>query len=76
MIIRKQPELRYSDVTPKSVYLNRRRFLGDRVSRCAGSPGWPVLGLRRSDEAQRSQDASAFQRHRQRDSALYRHQLQ
>jgi sulfoxide reductase catalytic subunit YedY len=28
MIIRKQPELRHSDVTPKSVYLNRRRFLG------------------------------------------------
>jgi len=28
MIIRKQPELRYSDVTPKDVYLNRRRFLG------------------------------------------------
>ena len=28
MIIRKQAELRYSDVTPKEVYLNRRRFLG------------------------------------------------
>jgi methionine sulfoxide reductase catalytic subunit len=28
MIIRKQPELRYSAVTPKDVYLNRRRFLG------------------------------------------------
>src|SRR5271154_2030282 len=27
MIIRKQAELRYSDVTPKDVYLNRRRFL-------------------------------------------------
>jgi sulfoxide reductase catalytic subunit YedY len=28
MIIRKQPELRYSAVTPKDVYLSRRRFLG------------------------------------------------
>jgi methionine sulfoxide reductase catalytic subunit len=28
MIIRKQADLRYSDVTPKSAYLNRRRFLG------------------------------------------------
>jgi sulfoxide reductase catalytic subunit YedY len=28
MIIRKSPELRHSDVTPKQVYLNRRRFLG------------------------------------------------
>ena len=27
MIIRKSPEFRYSDVTPKAVYLNRRRFL-------------------------------------------------
>ena len=27
MIIRKSPELRYSDVTPKETYLNRRRFL-------------------------------------------------
>jgi methionine sulfoxide reductase catalytic subunit len=28
MIIRKPSDLRYSDVTPKQVYLNRRRFLG------------------------------------------------
>jgi sulfoxide reductase catalytic subunit YedY len=28
MIIRKQADLRYSDITPKSAYLNRRRFLG------------------------------------------------
>jgi sulfoxide reductase catalytic subunit YedY len=27
MIIRNRPSLRYSEVTPKSVYLNRRRFL-------------------------------------------------
>ena len=28
MIIRKPSELRYSEITPKEVYLNRRRFLG------------------------------------------------
>jgi sulfoxide reductase catalytic subunit YedY len=28
MIIRKPSELRYSDITPKETYLNRRRFLG------------------------------------------------
>src|ERR1043166_5889242 len=28
MLIRKPDDLRYSDVTPKEVYLNRRRFLG------------------------------------------------
>ena len=27
MLIKKSPDLRYSDVTPKSLYLNRRRFL-------------------------------------------------
>src|SRR5579885_3636375 len=27
MIIRKSPDLRYSDVTPRSIYVNRRRFL-------------------------------------------------
>ena len=27
MLIRKAPDLRYADVTPKSVYLNRRKFL-------------------------------------------------
>src|SRR5262245_10900052 len=28
MVIRKTPEIRYSEVTPKHLYLNRRRFLG------------------------------------------------
>ncbi len=27
MLIQKAPDLRYSDVTPKSLYLNRRKFL-------------------------------------------------
>ena len=29
MVIRRSPELTYADVTPKSVYLNRRKFLRD-----------------------------------------------
>src|SRR5258707_14845273 len=28
MLIRKAPEFRYSQVTPKEVYLNRRQFMG------------------------------------------------
>jgi sulfoxide reductase catalytic subunit YedY len=28
MLIRKAPDLRYSDVTPREVYMNRRRFMG------------------------------------------------
>jgi sulfoxide reductase catalytic subunit YedY len=39
MIIRKAPELRYSDVTPKEQYLNRRRFLGVGAATAAGLLG-------------------------------------
>ncbi len=45
MIIRKQPDLRYSDVTPQDVYLNRRRFLG--VSAAAAA----ALAVPRSAQA-------------------------
>jgi sulfoxide reductase catalytic subunit YedY len=37
MIIRKRPEFRYSDVTPKDVYLNRRRFLATSAAAAAGA---------------------------------------
>ena len=36
MIIRKSSDLRYSDVTPKSDYLNRRRFLAAGTAAFAG----------------------------------------
>jgi sulfoxide reductase catalytic subunit YedY len=32
MIIRKLPQFRYSDVTPKDIYLNRRRFLATALA--------------------------------------------
>jgi methionine sulfoxide reductase catalytic subunit len=35
MIIRKQPDLRYSDVTPKEVYLNRRKFMATSAAAVA-----------------------------------------
>jgi len=35
MLIRRQPDLRYSDVTPKEIYLNRRRFLGASAAAAA-----------------------------------------
>lgn len=41
MIIRSQPELRYSDVTPKNVYLNRRRFLATSAAAAAGALAGP-----------------------------------
>ena len=37
MLIRKSPDVRYSEVTPKSLYLNRRKFL-------AGVPGAVLAG--------------------------------
>ena len=39
MVIRKAPEIRYSDVTPKDVYLNRRRFLGSLLAAGTLAPG-------------------------------------
>jgi len=39
MIIRKPSSLRYSDVTPKDVYLNRRRFLGVGTAAVAALAG-------------------------------------
>ncbi|HWF08422.1 MAG TPA: protein-methionine-sulfoxide reductase catalytic subunit MsrP [Bryobacteraceae bacterium] len=36
MIVRKSPGLRYSEVTPKSVYMNRRRFLAAGAAATAG----------------------------------------
>jgi sulfoxide reductase catalytic subunit YedY len=41
MLIRKQPEFRHSDVTPKDVYLNRRRFLGAASAAALGALARP-----------------------------------
>ncbi len=50
MIIRKQPDLRYSDVSPKEVYLNRRRFLAASASAvAAGALGRPALANTKLD---------------------------
>ena len=49
MLIRKPADLRYSDVTPREIYLNRRRFLGAAV-------GVAGLGLAAADPA----DAAAM----------------
>ncbi len=41
MLIKRGQDLKYSDITPKSVYMNRRKFLaeaGDRQRRRVGGP--------------------------------------
>ena len=48
MLIRKPADLRYSDVTPREVYLNRRRFLGAAGVAAAGVAGF----LGESEKAQ------------------------
>src|SRR5579863_1965351 len=42
MIIRKSPNLRYSQVTPKQAYLNRRRFLSSSMALGAFAIGSPL----------------------------------
>jgi sulfoxide reductase catalytic subunit YedY len=49
MLIRKPADLRYSDVTPRDVYLNRRRFLGAAGIAAAGVAGF--LGASERAEA-------------------------
>jgi methionine sulfoxide reductase catalytic subunit len=44
MLIRKAPELRYSQVTPRQEYLNRRRFLAAGTA-AIGALGLPRIGL-------------------------------
>jgi sulfoxide reductase catalytic subunit YedY len=40
MLIRRPGDLRYSDVTPRALYLNRRRFLGAAGMAAAGAAGF------------------------------------
>jgi sulfoxide reductase catalytic subunit YedY len=43
MVIRKSPDLRYSEVTPKQAYLNRRRFLAGSLALGAIAGASPAL---------------------------------
>src|SRR5271170_1655813 len=46
MLIRRSPDLIYADITPKSVYLNRRKFLqGMGIAGVAGLAGTRLLDL-------------------------------
>ncbi len=48
MIIRRAPELEYSSVTPKSVYLSRRRFLAGASTALGFAAGAAFAGARLS----------------------------
>jgi methionine sulfoxide reductase catalytic subunit len=47
MLIRRSPDLRYSDVTPKQAYMNRRRFLAGSIAlgALAGAPAGATTKL-------------------------------
>jgi sulfoxide reductase catalytic subunit YedY len=45
MLIGKAPELKYSEITPKSTYLNRRKFIAATSMAVAGAAGWKLLEL-------------------------------
>src|SRR6185436_11325000 len=53
MLIKKPAEIRYSEITPKSVYLNRRRFL-------AATPAALLAGRELLMPSARSQAATKF----------------
>ena len=53
MIIRKRPALTWSQVTPKSVYLNRRRFLAGSAALLG--PAAAILRAAKLDVASKSQ---------------------
>jgi len=46
MLVKRQDELKYSDVTPRSVYINRRKFLqGMTLAGAAAVAGTKILNL-------------------------------
>ena len=49
MLIKKAPDIRSSEITPKSVYLRRREFIQASAAAlvAAGFPPWPVRPRRR-----------------------------
>src|ERR1041385_7199517 len=57
MLIRKPSELGYSQVTPRDVYLNRRRFLGATAGVLAAGCGVPSARAAKLDAAKTSFNA-------------------
>src|SRR5437899_13071630 len=60
MLIRKAPSIRSSEITPKSAYLNRRRFLGLGAA-AAGAAAAASVGIRLAEpERVRASTLPAF----------------
>ena len=59
MLIKKQPVLKYSDITPKKLYLRRREFIAGSAALAACALARPLLGDRSQGDAQEAQKAQA-----------------
>ncbi len=59
MLIKKQPNLKYSDVTPKSLYLRRREFIAGSAALAACAVAGPLLGKGLQEAAQEAPKSQA-----------------
>jgi len=59
MVIKKRPDLKYSDVTPKNLYLRRREFIAGSAALAACAVAGPLLGKELREQAQENPKAQA-----------------
>jgi methionine sulfoxide reductase catalytic subunit len=59
MLIKKRPDLKYSDITPKKLYLRRREFITGSAALAACAVAAPLLGKTIGEEAQEIPKAQA-----------------
>ena len=62
MLIGKPPDIRYSEITPRSLYLKRREFLQAAAAAAAGTAASLAPGLVDSAEAQLTEPAGKLRR--------------
>jgi sulfoxide reductase catalytic subunit YedY len=54
MLVKKAPDLKYSEVTSKKLYLSRRRFIAGATALAAGAVAGPLLGRESGGKTQES----------------------
>ena len=59
MLIKKRPDLRYSDITPKNLYIRRREFIARSAALAACAVAGPLLGKELIKEAQETPKVQA-----------------
>jgi len=59
MVIKKRPDLKYSEITPKTLYLRRREFIAGSAALAACAIANPLLGKELREQAQENRKAQA-----------------